>query len=149
MKNTTTAINFTRSEIAAIWDSVECSLRIIERKPHNTLIIMDLQSVLEKLDKSCITKKNIAQRIWEAYPRKVGKLAAMRAINRALAKSGHHGEYLLDKVKEFAASPAGKKGSFTPHCSSWFNAGKYDDDPSEWHREGVAIDKSFELPEDL
>ena len=78
-----------------------------------------------------------AEDIYQAYPRKAGKKSALRAIERALAdvKRDDAAEWLLERVRAFAASPAGKAGEFTPHPATWFNAGRYDDDDAEWNRQ--------------
>jgi len=85
-------------------------------------------------------------RIYEAYPRKIAKATALKAINKAitnLAKqndcSSENAENLIyEAVVKFAGSPAGQKGEYTPHCATWMNAGRYLDDPSEWHNLNAA-----------
>ena len=55
---------------------------------------------------------------------------------KAIAKGllVHPPDVLLAKVREYAASPAVKSTpiEFIPHPATWFNAGRYDDDPAEW-----------------
>ena len=72
---------------------------------------------------------------YQAYPRHVGKQAALQAIRRALERlsaNGHGPDWLLERVKAFAESPAGRAGPYTPHPATWFNRGSYDDDPAQW-----------------
>jgi hypothetical protein len=71
--------------------------------------------------------------IYQAYPRHVGKAQALKAIEKAFKKITPM--ELLSKVQEYAASPAGKKGEFTPHPSTWMNREQWNDDPAEWHRD--------------
>lgn len=78
-------------------------------------------------------------RMYDAYPRKVGRAAALKSIKKALnriAKGGYSAEqsieFLLDRVACFAASPAGQKGQYTPHPSTWFNQDRFLDDEQEW-----------------
>ncbi len=79
--------------------------------------------------------------IYAAYPRKVAPIAAKKAIAKAvrsyaLEKSvdvDTARKRIYDAVCKFAASPAGQKGQFTPHCSTFFNQGRYMDDPAEWY----------------
>jgi hypothetical protein len=81
------------------------------------------------------------ERIYQAYPRKVGKVAALKAIDRALAlvqkeKSATcetAADFLYSQTVKFAQSPAGQSGKFTPHPATFFNSGRYFDDPNEWH----------------
>lgn len=71
--------------------------------------------------------------IYAEYPRKVGKGAALKAI--ALACKKHDPEWLIERVRTYAASPAGQAGQFTPHPSTWFNQERFNDDEAEWQRE--------------
>jgi hypothetical protein len=85
--------------------------------------------------------------IYEAYPRKEGKGAAMTEINKAVQRLAK-GEaphpamtkleaqrYLMRRVLEYARSPAGMQPDKTkiPHPSTWFHQKRYDDDQSNWH----------------
>jgi uncharacterized protein YdaU (DUF1376 family) len=86
------------------------------------------------------------EEIYLAYPRKVGKQGAVKAILRAIQHLKARGMtireaevYLFRRVQSYARSPAGQDGEFTPHPATWFNRGSYDDHPQEWekrHREG-------------
>lgn len=84
-----------------------------------------------------------ADQIYEAYPRKIAKRAAIKAISLALGRiqtgeSGHEmgrataALFLRERTKSFAVSPAGNKGCYTPHPATWFNRSSYLDDPKEW-----------------
>ncbi len=86
-------------------------------------------------------KPDPIEEIYKAYPRKVGKAAAIRAISRALQQVKKGGIplreaeiYLFRRVQSYARSPAGNDGEFTPHPATWFNQGRYDDDPQEWQK---------------
>lgn len=84
-----------------------------------------------------------AERIYELFPKKVGRDAALQAITKALAKNTT--EYLLDKTSQFARAVADWPSSYRyfndgadrcPHPSTWFNEARYADDPSTWKRHG-------------
>jgi hypothetical protein len=89
------------------------------------------------------------QRIYKAYPRKIGPMKASTAIRKAVAHLGT-GEaaallsvpealaFLLDKASRYGRSEAGRQGEFTPHPATWFNQGRYLDDESEWDNAGQA-----------
>jgi len=85
--------------------------------------------------------KSAAIQVYAGYPRKVGRAKALTAIAKALIMIQKRknvpdtAEWLLDRVRAFAASPAGQAGQFTPHPTTWFNQGRYDDDEAEWSRE--------------
>ena len=77
---------------------------------------------------------------YKAYPRKVGRAVAEKAYAKALKTLGKSKalnqlqtvELLLNAALEFAKSPAGNKGEYTPHPTTWLNQARYDDDRSEW-----------------
>jgi uncharacterized protein YdaU (DUF1376 family) len=82
--------------------------------------------------------------IYQAYPRKVGKQAALKAIDKAVEQVAKANgwpirdaqEFLFERTQAYARSPAGNDGEYTPHPATWFNRGSYDDDPAEWRRNG-------------
>lgn len=79
--------------------------------------------------------------IYLAYPRRAGKGAALRAIRRALEIISRRPgvddpvQWLSDRVSTYAAArnaivnadPSAR--AFTPYPSTWFNQGRYDDEP--------------------
>ena len=69
------------------------------------------------------------EEIYEAYPKKVAKPAALRAIRRALQ---HHApEFLLERTRLFAATYNGEP-RFIPYPATWFNEARFNDDPATW-----------------
>ncbi len=87
----------------------------------------------KEIYKEKFSKEKIEE-IYKTYPRKVGKAKALTAIEKALTKikEDNPAEWLLNRVKEYANSPAGNNGKYTPHPATWFNQGRYYDDQSEW-----------------
>ncbi len=85
-----------------------------------------------------MTLNGDAERIYQAYSRKVARDYAIVQIKAALVKLGKRKDiddpvaWLMDRVEAYAKSPAGNNGKFTPHPSTWFHQGRYDDDPQEW-----------------
>ena len=79
------------------------------------------------------------EEIYQAYPRHLGKGDALKAIKKALESIDDPTpvESLLAIVREYAESPAGQLGQYTPYPASWFNAKSYLDDPKEWEKTGV------------
>lgn len=74
--------------------------------------------------------------IYAEYPRKVGRGSALKQIKAALLRLEHDDPvgYLIAVTKEFAKSPAGQRGTFTPHPSTFYNDSRYLDDPEEWEK---------------
>lgn len=87
-----------------------------------------------------------ADLIYEAYPRKVGRGAAIEKIKRAIQRVsegecgqrmpiGDAAKFLHEIVAIYARSPAGNAGEYTPHPATWFNQSRYLDDAKDWNRE--------------
>jgi hypothetical protein len=82
----------------------------------------------------------------KAYPRKVGRGAALKAIAKALATEHAAGRenpesWMLAAVREFSDAPAGQppakgKDDFRPNPATWFNQERYHDDRATWQHGG-------------
>jgi len=72
--------------------------------------------------------------IYQLYPRKMAKNAALKAIESALKTVSV--EDLAEAVKSFATCVEGCDSQFVPYPASWFNAGRWTDDREEWARIG-------------
>lgn len=71
---------------------------------------------------------NQIELIYDAYPKKVGKPEAFRAIRKALEKVGF--DYLLEKTKAYAmaVSKTSVDSRYIPHPSTWYNQERFNDD---------------------
>ena len=88
--------------------------------------------------------------IYDAYPRHVGRGAAVKAINAAAARlraSGVQTPYrtLLEAATAYAASPAGQKPpgveDFRPHPRTFFSQDRHLDDQEAWQKpNGIGTD---------
>ena len=80
-------------------------------------------------------KDDIAEAIYQAYPRHIAKGAALKAIRNAIKPD--RGAFILARTKAFAEAverwPWADR-QFIPHPATWFNRESYDDDPKEWQR---------------
>ncbi len=76
------------------------------------------------------------EKVYEEYPRKIGKGFAFKAIKKALEALDAEDpvEAMRLRVREFAESPAGHKGEFVPYPATWFNQKRYLDDSREWEK---------------
>lgn len=79
-----------------------------------------------------------AEIIYEAYPRKVARPAAIQAIRRALQAKSF--DWLLGQVERYAEAVEGQSKKFVPHPATWFNQARYDDDPKEWAQSDTGPD---------
>lgn len=102
-------------------------------------VSVSVSSSVSSLSSDAEPKKEVGEReaetIYGYYPRKEARAAAIKAIIAAQKKRG--ATFLLDRVKAYADAVAlwsddAKK--FIPHPATWFNQGRYDDDPATWVR---------------
>jgi hypothetical protein len=71
--------------------------------------------------------------IYDAYPKKVGKPAAVRSIKAALKKV--EPDWLLQTTQAYAKAVNGADQTFIPNPATWFNQERYNDDPKTWKRD--------------
>ncbi len=91
----------------------------------------------------------IAAEIYDAYPKKAAKQRALKAIQKAIEKTGDP-KMLLEAVKEFASSEKGRGDpSFIPYPATWFNDGSWEDDRKHWNPEEAAMDSKIPDEEDF
>lgn len=82
------------------------------------------------------------ERIYQCYPRKVGKAKALEAIRNALDRLTDAGDvvdaayYLEERTKRFAELTRGADEQFIPHPSTFYNGERYDDDERQWPKIG-------------
>lgn len=68
---------------------------------------------------------------WKAYPRKVGKLAAFRAYQRAVKLMGPEPHpRLLEAASRYAKACVGKEEQYIAHAQTWLNQGRWGDEPT-------------------
>jgi hypothetical protein len=70
--------------------------------------------------------------IYDAYPRKIGRPAALKAIAKALKKIDP--AKLLELTQAYAKAVVGSDPQFIPHPATWFNQERFNDDPATWQR---------------
>jgi hypothetical protein len=72
--------------------------------------------------------------IYQAYPRKVAKKAALTSIEKALKEATF--EELLEATQDYARRTAGAEPSLIPHPATWYNRHGWLDDRRDWDRVG-------------
>jgi hypothetical protein len=70
--------------------------------------------------------------IYQAYPRKMGKGAAIKAIKKSLNKISPM--HLLIKVDTYASVTSWQDKQYLPFPATWFNQERWLDDPKEWEQ---------------
>ena len=81
-------------------------------------------------DKPGLASQQAAE-IYAAYPKKVGKPTALRAIRRAIQR--HKFEIVLERTLLYARTYNGPP-EFIPNPSTFFNQARFNDDPATWRR---------------
>jgi hypothetical protein len=71
------------------------------------------------------TDEPLFEGFWAAYPKKVGKGAALKAYRHALKRASH--AEILAGAKAYAASKPDPQ--YTAHASTWLNADRWLDEP--------------------
>ena len=69
---------------------------------------------------------NAFDTFWEIYPRKAGKQRARAAWAKALKTAT--AQEIIDGARAFASDP-NRDPQYTPHPTTWLNAGRWEDDP--------------------
>lgn len=68
---------------------------------------------------------------WKVYPRKIGKLAALRAYRRAVKLMGPDPHpRLLAGAAAYAKGCVGKDEQYVAHAQTWLNQGRWGDEPT-------------------
>lgn len=99
----------------------------------NDQLTTNKQTTTTKNEKNDENEKNsvqLAEKIYQAYPRKVGKKKAIQAIVKAMNEVDI--DELLAKVNMFSKSVIGQEAKYIPHPATWFNEGRWEDDTDDW-----------------
>lgn len=96
------------------------------------------------------TNEDDAAAVYDAYPRKEARRAALKAILSAHKRLGTEGpghlrmhgnagwDYLLAKTRLFAEAVSKwpkEDRAYVPHPATWFNQDRFHDHPSAWERQ--------------
>jgi hypothetical protein len=99
------------------------------RQPPETSLVADIRRIPEESDEQS-SEESLVTEIYLAYPKKVSKPEALRAIRKALKKID--GPKLLETTKAYAVATTGKERQFIPNPATWFNGERFNDDPADW-----------------
>jgi hypothetical protein len=81
-----------------------------------------------------------AQRVYDEYPRKIGKGDALTAIRKAVKEVGF--DKLHEAVLEYAKAckACQRKKEFIPYPATWIRARRWEDDREDWWRGAVDVE---------
>ena len=100
--------------------------------------VQDLKQQLAKAlsavarNKGSWTSTQSAEMIYDLYPRKMGKGAAIKAIKKALTKIKP--SELCQKVNQYAKATSWQDKQYLPVPATGFNQERWLDDPKEWEQ---------------
>lgn len=92
-------------------------------------------TIHESVSNNIPEAENPALAIYQAYPLKVGKAAALKAITKALKTVDS--ATLLAATQEFARAVKGWKkedAQYVQYPATWFNQGRWEDDRKAWYK---------------
>lgn len=89
-------------------------------------------------ERNLLAKKNEidAEAIYQAYPKKVGRADAVKAIMKALR--GVEFDALMEATKSYSEAVSrwtDEDKVYIPHPATWFNQRRWDDDRSTWTKD--------------
>ena len=88
------------------------------------IVLLSFNKAVSQDDKEKEKKlKEDAETVYQAYPRKVAKQNAIKAITKALKTTPL--TQILDHLKLYSESVQGKETTFIPHCATYFNGGRH------------------------
>lgn len=75
-------------------------------------------------------------KVYDLYPRKVGRPSALKKITIAIAECGL--ETVLESTRVFAEAWKGESDlTFCPHPATWFGQKRFNDDPATYSRNAI------------
>ena len=111
-------------QLRMAWDTVDAAKRV------------------HALNSAASEPKGDPEAIYQAYPRHIGHRAAIIKITKMLESVNY--SYLLERTKRFASCVAQwpeSERKYVPHPATWFNQGRYEDNPKEWELKIVKEDE--------
>jgi hypothetical protein len=74
--------------------------------------------------------QELAESIYQEYPKKEDKKDGIKAILNALKKNDP--SFLLERTKAYASAITWKERQYIPLPATWFNKERFNDDPEGW-----------------
>lgn len=109
---------------------------------------IDAAERVTALDSTASEPKGDPEAIYQAYPRHIGHSAAIKKIEYLLDSVNY--SHMLERTKKFAACVAQwpeAERKYVPHPATWFNQGRYEDNPKEWELK-IVKDEAAAPPKD-
>jgi hypothetical protein len=136
-----------KSMVAGATVSASSAPSIVEDGPAPALAL----SPHEESDWSAIRRstptEDQVEKLYQIYPRKVGKIDAKKAIRKAVVEVQHGDsdhpamalveslDFLDGRLRLYAQRVAGSEAGFIPYPEKWFSTGRFWDDPETWRVE--------------
>jgi hypothetical protein len=84
--------------------------------------------------------KDYRERFWTAYPRKAGKLAAIKSLDRVRKAGGVTFDRLIAAIAKIPTADP----QFIPHPATWLNQGRWDDEQIPGGANGQGRSRAFQ-----
>ena len=100
------------------------------------------ESLIESVWKECRWKPVGKNAAWKAISKAIGNVARSKGVPFEDAAN-----YLAERAAAYTRSAEGQRDrQYRPHPSTWFNQGRYDDDPAEWNSSSTSTQTSTSGP---
>lgn len=127
----------TRAEVEARRENAKAAGRLggqakakhVAKRPAKRTASTAVSKVLSKnvpeVEVDIKEKERAFEAFWDAYPRKVGRKAAVKAFEKSLADV--EPDQLIASAKAYAQSCSGSEPRFIAHPTTWLNQGRWDE----------------------
>ncbi len=117
-----------------------------DKSPPEIEIELDLEKEI-KIETKTNTYTDRFNTFWEAYPKKIGKVASEKSFKK-LKPSSELLNKMLETIEVFKKSDQWNKdgGQFIPNPATWLNQGRWDDEPGT-NQEARSGDKKWGDPD--
>jgi hypothetical protein len=89
-------------------------------------------------------QQEMAEAIYQAYPKHEAKPPALAAIRKAMRS--HNPEFLLERTRAYATAISWQERQYIPLPATWFNQERFNDDPENWKPPGQKKPAIFHRP---
>lgn len=110
----------------------KASSKAPSESPNEASLFVDDDLPMAELVPSKKKIQELAESIYQEYPRKEAKEPGITAIIKAMKSNDP--EWLLERTKAYASAIGWKEKQYLPHPATWFNQARFKDKPECWER---------------
>jgi hypothetical protein len=113
-----------------VWDTGNDTSRNESSGNDTSLFPGEILPMAESIPLKKSQLQELAESIYQEYPRKTAKDNAIKAILKAMKENNP--AFLLERTKAYSSAIGWKERQFIPYPAKWFNEERFNDDPEEW-----------------